>query len=83
MSQRSSLAVAAIAAILVGCTTHVLGDADIASHQADARSACHIYRDLDGGLDRALARGIYVDQVAILARSGVVVDGGPSGCEGK
>lgn len=77
--------VVALAIFASGCATHILGDADTASLRADARAACHVWRDLDGGLglDRALVRGIYVDEVGILHRSGIDVDGGPSGCEGQ
>lgn len=70
--------------LFVGCTTHIIGDADVASLQADARGACRIYRDIDAGIDRAFARAIYVDETAILKRSGVTVaDAGPAGCEGQ
>lgn len=68
---------------LTGCVTHELGEADTASLQGDARGACHIYRDLDGGIDRAFARAIYVNETKMLARSHFVIDGGPSGCEGQ
>jgi hypothetical protein len=80
---RDWLVVVTASCLMLACATHVLGDADTSSLRADARAACHVWRDLDGGLDKALVRGIYLDEVGILHRSGIDVDGGPSACEGQ
>jgi hypothetical protein len=72
---RGALAGSALA-LLTGCTTHVLGDLDLAAARDDAELAGRIYRDmdaLDAGRDRAYARGIYCDETDKLRRSGAAL----------
>lgn len=66
---------------LTDCTTHWLGGADIASLQDSQQLEARIYKDLDGGRDRAFARALYCSDRAVLARSGAAGDAGPIQCE--
>ena len=49
----------AVFGVIAACTTHILGDADIASLQDSQQLEARIYKDLDGGRDRAFARDFF------------------------
>ena len=66
--------------LLEGCTTHVLGPADVASLRDSLELDAREYQGLDGGLLRAYARAAYCSDRAVLDRSGAAPDAGPIVC---
>lgn len=83
LSRLDAIVLGAVTAItawfgITACTTHVLGPTDIAALKDSLELEGRIYCGSDGGMTRAFARGAFVSDRDVLARSGVVVDAGPA-----